>query len=206
MAENVLTPEEEREGYRLLFDGHSLNGWGATGRIEGWTVEEGAIKCLAQGGGYLYTQEQFEDFILKIDFKIAPKTNSGIFFRWSDLSDPVNTGLEMQVLDTPGPDRVGVHDCGAVYELVPPKKQMMRPAGEWNHVLITCRGNDIRIDMNGENIIEMDISQWTEPHRNPDGTRTKFKYAWANLPKRGHIGLQDHGGIVWYKNIKIKEL
>ncbi|HID56746.1 TPA: DUF1080 domain-containing protein [Candidatus Poribacteria bacterium] len=204
----MLTPEERAEGWEELFDGKTLNGWAPTGRAEGWTVdeEEKAILCTVRGGGYLYTLDEFDNFILKIDFKIDPGVNSGIFFRWSDLSDPVHTGLEMQILDTYGKEPPGKHDCGALYDMVPPKKSACKPAGEWNHVVITCKGPYITIDMNGERIIDVNIDDWDTPGMNPDGTKNKFKYAWKDLPKRGHIGLQDHGGKVWFRNIKIKRL
>ena len=188
-----------------LFDGETLNGWKATGNPDGWVVEDGTIACLAQGGGYLYTEKAYENYELRIDWKIAPGCNSGIFFQWSNLNDPVHTGLEMQILDTPGENRVGKHDCGALYELVPPAKQTMKPAGEWNSTTIVCDSSDIRIDLNGETVVEADISQWTKPNENPDGSRTKFRNAWADLPRKGHIGLQDHGGKVWFENINIRE-
>ena len=66
--------------------------------------------------------------------------------------------------------------------------------------------DDVSIDMNGENIVEMDISEWTEPHKHVDGSRTKFTKAWASLPRRGHIGLQDHGGKLWFRNVKIRSV
>ena len=205
-ADNALTDAEKADGYRLLFDGKTLDGWAATRNDEGWAVDDGSILCTVNGGGYLYTQEQLEDYCLKMDFKIDTGCNSGIFFMWSDLDDPVNTGLEIQILDTYGPDRTGVHDCGAIYELVPPTKQTMRPAGEWNETVLTFRGDDVTFAMNGEVVAEMDISQWTEPHTHIDGSRTKFTKAWADLPRRGHIGLQDHGGKVWFKNIKVRSV
>ncbi|MBM3215963.1 DUF1080 domain-containing protein [Candidatus Poribacteria bacterium] len=203
---NSLTAAEQRDGWRLLFDGKSLDGWDATGSLEGWTVDGDAIACTVNRGGYLYTQDTFEDFELRISFRIASQCNSGIFFRWSDLSDPVNTGYEIQVLDTFGPDRTGVHDCGAIYELVPPSKQTMKPAGEWNDVVLKCEGPHISVSMNGEEICTMNSDLWDTPHQNPDGTKTKFNYAWKDLPRRGHIGLQDHGGKVWYRDVKVREL
>src|SRR5438270_9276742 len=117
-APNNLTEAEKAEGWKLLFDGESLEGWGATGKEEGWAVDDGAILCTVQGGKYLYTREQFGDFVLSADFKFDSKVNSGIFFRWSDLSDPVDSGLEMQVLDTYGRDNLNTHHCGAIYDLV----------------------------------------------------------------------------------------
>ncbi|MCS6858905.1 MAG: DUF1080 domain-containing protein [Abditibacteriales bacterium] len=205
-ADNELTPKERADGWKLLFDGKTLNGWKATGNPASWAVEDGAIAWVSRGGGYLYTEEQFDDFVLSIDYKIAPRTNSGIFFRWSDLRDPVNTGIEVQVLDSHGKEKPSKHDDGAIYDIIAPRKNMSKPAGEWNRVVITCKDNLITVELNGERIGEMDLNQWTEAGKNPDGTRNKFRYAYKDLPRRGHIGLQDHGGRVWFKNIKIKPL
>ena len=190
--------------WKELFNGENLDGWGVTGNSEGWTVDAGMILCKAQKGGYLYTLEQFGDFDLELEFKTEPKVNSGIFFHWSDLADPVHTGLEIQILDTYGKETLGTHDCGALYDLVPPGLNAARPAGEWNQVQLSCRGALITLDMNGERVLEVDIDQWDTPGKNPDGTGNKFKYAWKDLPKKGHIGLQDHGGRIWFRNIRIR--
>ncbi len=205
-ADNELTAKEKSDGWKLLFDGKTLNGWKALGNPEGWAVEDGAIACLVKGSAYLYTEEQFDDFVLSIDYKIAPRTNSGIFFRWSNLRDPVHTGIEVQVLDSHGREKPGKHDDGAIYDIIAPSKNMSKPAGEWNHEVITSKDNLITVELNGEKICEMDLNQWTEAGKNPDGTRNKFRYAYKDLPRKGHIGLQDHGGRVWFKNIKIKPL
>lgn len=193
-------------GWRSLFDGKTLEGWKATGNPDAWTVEDGAILCKGVRGGYLHTLEQFDDFVLSIDFKIAPRVNSGVFFRWSDLGDPVHTGLEMQILDSYGREKPGKHDCGALYDLVAPTRNVARPAGEWNTAVITCRDNLITVALNGETVTRIDLNRWTTPRMNPDGTRNKFRYAWKELPRRGHIGLQDHGGRVWFRNIKLRPL
>ena len=203
-ADNELTQKEKDAGWKLLFDGKTLDGWKATGKAEGWAVEDGAIACKVMGGGYLYTAEQFGDYTLSIDYKVAPKTNSGIFFRWSDLKDPVNTGIEMQVFDSHGKANPGKHDAGAIYDIIAPAKNTSKPAGEWNTIVITCQDNLISIQQNGEKVSEMDLNRWTEAGKNPDGTTNKFKYAYKDLPRRGHIGLQDHGGKVWFRNIKIR--
>jgi len=202
----MLSDKEKAEGWISLFDGKTLTGWAATGKDEGWTVDDGAILCTVKGGGYLYTPEQFGDVVLSIDFKIDKGVNSGIFFRWSDLKDAVHTGIEIQILDTYGREPTGTHDCGAIYDMLAPSKQACKPAGEWNNVLLTCDDNLITLDMNGERIIEMDIDKWDTPHKNPDGSRNKFKYAWKDMQREGHIGLQDHGGKVWFRNIKVKPL
>ena len=189
-----------------LFDGQSLEGWSTTGKPEGWTAEDGCIVCTVQGGKYLYTLEQYENFVLSIDFKIAENTNSGIFFRWSDLSDPVHTGIEIQVFDSYGQETPDTHTCGAIYDMVAPSSNPSTPAGEWNNIIITSIPNSIAVEKNGVQIAEMDVDQWKEPGKNADGSKNKFKYAWKDMPQKAHIGLQDHGGKVWFRNLKIKQL
>lgn len=205
--DNTLSAEEIANGWKLLFDGRTLSGWGCTeANSKGWVVENGTIHYNKQGGGYLYTKERFRDFELKIDFMVDRGTNSGIFFRWDNLSDPVQTGIEMQVLDSAGKKKPGKHDCGAIYDVLEPTENAMKPAFEWNTVLIRCRGPFITITMNGKRIISMNLDNYKEPHKNLDGTRNKFATAYKDMPREGHIGLQAHGGKVWYKNIKIREL
>jgi hypothetical protein len=198
---------ERSEGVaRSLFDGKTLAGWKATGNPEGWAVEDGAIVCKARGGGYLYTQEQFDNFVLSIDYRVSPRANSGIFVRWSDLRDPVNTGIEVQVYDSYGRERLSKHADGAIYDIIAPSRNASRPAGEWNTAVITCDNNKVAVALNGETISEMDLDRWTEAGRNPDGTRNKFRYAYKEMARRGHIGLQDHGAVVAFRNVRIREL
>ncbi|MDF2714524.1 MAG: Oxidoreductase family, NAD-binding Rossmann fold [Paenibacillus sp.] len=203
---NALTDQERNEGYRLLFDGVSLDGWAATRQPEGWAVQDGNIVCKGETNGYLHTVAQFDHFILHVEYRTAPKVNSGIFFRWSDLADPVNTGLEMQIWDTYDQEQMVKNSSGALYDLVAPSLNAVRPAGEWNQIRITCDRNQIQLVLNGTTVVEADIDQWSVAGKNPDGTDNKFKYAWRDQPRAGHIGLQDHGGYVEFRNIKILEL
>ena len=89
---------------------------------------------------------------------------------------------------------------------MPPSENVAKKAGEWNHFTITCRANGIYLVHNGVQIIDMDLNLWTEPRQNPDGTPNKFRTAIMNMPREGHIGLQDHGQPVWFRNLKIREL
>jgi hypothetical protein len=202
----MLSDKEKTEGWVSLFNGKTLDGWSMTGKPEGWMVEDGCILCTTQGGRYLYTLDQYDDFILSIDFKTEKSVNSGVFFRWSDLKDPVNTGIEMQILDTYGREPTRKNDCGAIYDIIAPTRNTCKPAGEWNTAVITCDDNLVSIELNGEKIAWMDLDLWTEPGKNPDGTKNKFKYAYKDMARKGHIGLQDHGGKVWFRNIKLKTL
>jgi hypothetical protein len=112
-------------------------------------------------------------------------------------------GIEVQVLDSP---TAGYHDTGAFYDLVKPAKNAMKPVGEWNHMVITCDRNNLAVELNGEKINRMDLDEWKEPNKRPDGSSHKFDIAYKDHPRKGYIGLQDHGAACWYKNIKLKPL
>jgi hypothetical protein len=205
-ADNSLSDAEKQAGWELLFDGKTLAGWEATASKAGWVVEDGSIACLAKDGGYLRTARQYGDFELAVDYKIATGTNSGIFVRWGDLRDPVNSGVEIQVIDSAGKAQPDRHDDGAIYDLVAPSKNATRPAGTWNHVVITCRGPRIDVALNGEKIASINVDDYPKAGENPDGTRNKYLHPLKEFPRRGYVGLQDHGGRVWFKNLKLRPL
>lgn len=204
--DNELTGEEKRAGFVLLFDGKSMSGWKALGSPTGWVVEDGAIKCGAKGGDMLKSLEKYQNFILKTDFRVSPGANSGIFVRWAEESDPVNTGIEVQVLDSYGKNPPGKHDCGAIYDIVAPTANPVKPAGEWNTIMISAMASRLTVTLNGKPIANVDLSQYKEAGKNIDGTPNKFRYAYNTMVKPGWIGFQDHGAVVWFKNVKIRPL
>jgi hypothetical protein len=203
--DNTLTPEEKKNGWILLFNGKNMDGWDATGKPGGWTVEDGAI-TWSKGAGYAYTKEKYADYILTCDFKVDDRVNSGIFVRWEDIKDPVNSGMEIQILDSFGRLTPDKHDCGALYDIVAPSVDAARPAGEWNHIEIYCRGPILKVVLNQQLIVAVDLTPWTTPGMNPDGSKNKFTRAYATMLQAGHIGLQDHGGKVVFKNMKLRPL
>ncbi|MBN2449326.1 MAG: DUF1080 domain-containing protein [Lentisphaeria bacterium] len=200
----MSAPAAETAGeWKALFDGTSLDAW--TCKPGGWTIEDGAV-ALQPKGGYLWSKERFGDFVLDLEFKVDSGTNSGIFIRTDRTNDPVQTGIEVQVFDSHGKPTGNKHMCGAIYDCLSPSANPMKPAGEWNHMVITCQANVIRIVLNETPIIDMDLDQWTTPNQNPDGSKNKFKTAYKDMPRAGHIGFQDHGKPVWYRNIRIRPL
>jgi hypothetical protein len=156
----------------------------------------------------LVYEKPLENFVLSLDFKISPKCNSGIFIRTSPLAprpgkDVGFNGLEIAIDDTTS---AGYHDTGAIYDLVAPSTNAMKPVGQWNHIEITSNGSSIEIALNGQLVTRVDLDQWTEPNKRPDGSAHKFDVAYKNHPRKGYIGLQDHGADCWYRNIKLRPL
>ena len=193
------------KGWKPLFNGKDLANWQRVDEgYGGWTVDDESIS-LTERGGMLYTREEFDDFVLKAEYRLEEKVNSGIFLRTGDPKDPVQTGIEMQVLDDLGRP-LDKHSHGSVYDCQEPKKLMTKPTGEWNCVTITCQGSRIHIVLNGAEIIDVDLDRWTERNKNPDGTPNKFSRAFKDMPRKGLLGLQDHGGRMWYRNLKVKRL
>jgi hypothetical protein len=114
----------------------------------------------------------------------------------------VQTGFEIQVMNGKG---TGMHDFGAIYDLVAPKKNNLKPAGEWNAVEITADGPHIKVAVNGEPVAEINCDEWPEPGKRPDGSSHKFRMAVKDFPRKGYLGFQDHGHKVWYRNVRILE-
>ena len=208
-ADNELTEQEKKDGWVLLFDGSSTKGWMTPKEkpLPASHVQEGSLN--PHPCDYMLTHEKvWENFKLALDFKISPGCNSGIFIRTFPLTprpgkDVGFNGLEIAVDDTKGAD---YHDTGAIYDLSKPTKNAMRPAGEWNHIEITCDKNRIEIELNGERVNRLDLDHWPEKFKRPDGTDHKFDVAYRDHPRKGHIGLQDHGKDCWYKNVKLLPL
>jgi hypothetical protein len=192
----------EPSTWRPLFNGSDLSGWrGGDGPPgAGWVVEDGAIVRKARGGD-LWTVEQFGDFVLELEF--LTKGNSGVLFRKPDPRTKAKDRLEIQIL--PPSKMPSKHSCGALYDCVAPSKEMAR-RDQWNQLRLTSANNRVQVVLNGEKVIDVDLEQWTEAGKNPDGTNNKFEQPLRDFARVGHIGFQDHGAVVRYRNIRIKPL
>lgn len=219
-TQNMLTEKEKKEGWQLLFDGKTLNGWKRYGHDKmgtGWKVTDGAIhldpatraKEVTDGCNDIVTEKEFGNFDLKLEWKISKNGNSGIMFyvhedtvrKW-----PWETGPEMQVLDNDGhPDgKIHKHRAGDLYDLVACSKETVKPVGEWNEVEIKSLNGKLDFFLNGVNVISTTL--WNDDWKKMIAD-SKFK----TMPgfgtfRKGKIALQDHGGDeVWFRNIKIKK-
>lgn len=170
-----------------------------------WVIENGTM--VAKTHDTVWTKESYGNFILDLEFKVIAESNSGVFLRSGDPKN-VLSALEVQVHDSQDGALYGM--VGAIYNAQPPSKPMQKPAGEWNRFTITCNGSQVSLVFNGEEVWNIDLNNWPEPHKNPDGTANKFAVALKDFSRKGPIGFQGlHGKAqapVWYRNVKIKEL
>src|SRR5665647_1486801 len=223
--ENTLTQKEKTDGWKLLFDGKTTNGWHTYGKQtagKAWSVKDGAFyldaeskKSLGAGeGGDLVTNEEYGNFDLKLDWKIGFKGNSGVIFYIHEdpakYSETYETGMEMQVLDNGTPTRRGhddarlyTHRAGDLYDLLA-SKDAVNPQGEWNHIEVISKNGKLDFYMNG--VHSLSTTMWNDNWKKMIAI-SKFK----DMPgfgtfEKGKISLQDHGEDVWFKNIRIKRL
>jgi len=208
-------------GWVSLFDGQSLKGWHSYGKTSPapiWDVDSGAIhlnssakkSSPAQGNDDLVSDDEYENFDLKLDWKISKAGNSGIIFLVHEdttkYKETYQTGLEMQVLDDKGhPDRkLPSHRAGSLYDLIPAKAGAVKPWGEWNHAEIKLNNGKLDLYLNDVNVVSTTL--WDDNWKKMVA-KSKFK-EWPDFGtfKKGHFALQDHGNDVWYRNIMIKKL
>lgn len=201
-------PRRDAEGFTPLFNGRDLSGWQPATH---WAVENGVIVLKDRtdrqehNDNYLWTQRQYGDFVLDLEFRVSPGTNSGVFIRTSDVKDPVQTGIEVQVASSAPGRPLGKGSIGGLYDLVAPRGNFLK-SEEWNRYTISCSGAKISVMLNGQLVSEADLDRWTEARKNPDGTPNKFEKALKQFARTGYIGLQDHGTPVSYRNVRIKVL
>lgn len=215
---NHLSASEKTEGWRMLFDGHNLNGWHVYGnpRSQGaWRVGDGVIFVdmdarKKSGGGDLVTNEEFDNFDFKYEWKISKQGNSGLIFYVHEdtlkYKTTYNSGLEMQILDNEGhPDgKIMKHRAGDLYDLLKVTRETVKPVGEWNQAEIISDHGDLRFFLNGEAVLHTKI--WDDNWKKlVAGSKFRNMPGFGTFTK-GRLALQDHGDEVWFRNIKVRQL
>jgi hypothetical protein len=226
---NTLSAEEQRDGWRLLFDGRTFNGWRGLGYdsvpTAHWKIENGAIRKIADGdvprlpdgqpaaGGDLMTRDTYRDFELTWDWRISRAGNSGVKYNVSEEISMANApnhaalGFEYQMLDDSlhEDNKVPSHRAGALYDLIAPNaNKTLKPVGEWNSSRLVFRGNHGEHWLNGVKVVEFDLDT---PLMDSALARSKYKSIQNFAQRRaGHIVLQDHVDEVYFRNIKIRRL
>jgi len=168
-----------------------------------WEIKDGVLSPSEKPGGYIWTKQDYSDFEVSVDYKTSEKCNSGLFFR-TDPKNAVQGGFEIQIASAD--IYSGKHVVGSLYDAQEPSASAGRPDGEWNTMVVTCKGPNIIVTLNGRNVLKANIDDWTTANQNPDGTKNKFRTALKDLPRTGKIGLQYHGHPVWFRNVTIKKL
>lgn len=198
----ALTGGATEEGFTSLFDGKSLNGWTIVGkRGPGYVPQDGIIVCPANGGGNLFTEKTYSDFIFRFEFKLSPGGNNGVGIRTPLQGNAAYVGMEIQLLDDPAPQYKNlrpVQYCGSIYDVFAAKRGSLKPAGEWNSMEIHCDGPQVTITINDQVIVDADTSTVTDEavlEKHPGLKRTE-----------GHIGFLGHGTLVAFRNLRVKEL
>lgn len=217
---NTLTEKEKQDGWQLIFDGSTKNGWHIyNNKSDGsaWIVDDGSLAFQpgevkddhTVGGGDIVSAEEYDNFDLKLEWKVADSGNSGIILFIKE--DPKyehtwHTGPEMQVLDNAGhPDaKIVKHMAGDLYDLISAAPLTVKKAGEWNQVEIICNNGQLDFYLNGPKVVSTTL--WDENWKKMiKGSKFKDMPDFGTY-KKGRIGLQDHGNHVWYRNIRIKKL
>ncbi len=208
-------------GFVSLFDGKTTTGWhsyGKTAAGELWKVNDGVLYLDTTkkqgyqtiGGGDLLTDSEYENFDLKLEWKIAPNGNSGLIFLINEdtakYKEVWYTGFEMQILDNDGhPDgKIIKHRAGDLYDLISSSKETVNPVGEWNEVEVILNHGKLDLFLNGTNVVSTTL--WDDNwNKLVAGSKFKDMPDFAKY-KKGRIALQDHGNMVSFRNIQIKTL
>ena len=211
--DNYLDKDEQRKGWKLLFDGKDLKGWRTYQNkpADTWRAEDGTLHCIGKDKstkrGNLITTEQYENFELNVDWKLTPYGNSGILYMVTEqYKEPYLSGPEYQIIDDLHfPEKIeDWQKTGANYAMDPAPTAQPSPVGEWNHAKIIVNKGHVEHWLNGKKIVDYEL--WTD-----DWKKKKAAGKWKDAPgygasKRGHIALQDHGSEAWFRNIKIREI
>ena len=191
--------ERGGEDFAPIFDGSSLKGW--TGAVESYEVKDGTIRCKAGQGGTLFTEEEYGDFAVRLEFKLPERGNNGLAIRYPGTGDPAYVGMcELQILDTPRYvneiDPRQAH--GSAYGMVPAHQGYLRTAGQWNFQEVNVQGSRVRVELNGFVILDAelsDVSEYLNDRSHP-----------GKLLKQGHFGFCGHSDPVQFRRVELKQL
>jgi hypothetical protein len=197
------TEKGDEKGFVKLFDGQSLRGWTLVrGRGPGYLVKDGTLICPLEGGGNLFTEKEYANFVLRFEFKTEPGGNNGVGIRAPLEGDAAYQGMEIQILDDGHPKYKGQirseQHHGSVYDVIPARTGFLKPAGEWNTEEIMAQGSRIRVTLNGVIILDADLNLVQE--------EAVLKKHPGLRRKSGHIGFLGHGSLVEFRNIRLKVL
>ena len=199
----VARAEAPPEGFTALFNGRDLDGW--QGKVDGYEVVDGVMRCRPGHGGSVFTKGEYGDFVLKFEFKLAPGANNGLGIRMPPAGDAAFQGMELQILDDGHPKYASIQPWqvhGSIYGVVAAERGCLKPAGEWNTEEVTVQGSRIKVVVNGKTILDADVAEFRDGKKpTPDG-----KPHPGLARTTGHIGFLGHGDEVAFRNVVVKSL
>ena len=191
-----------QKGFVSSFDGKTLKGWTLVGgKGPGYVVKDGLLVCPKDGGGNLFTEKEYSNFVFRFEFRTEPAGNNGVGIRAPLAGNAAYAGMEIQILDNEAPQYKDLGPAqyhGSVYDVVPAKRGFLKKTGEWNEEEILAQGRHIKVTLNHTVILDADLDSVKDPEvlkKHPGLARTS-----------GHIGFLGHGSLVEFRNIRIKEL
>jgi hypothetical protein len=194
---------DKDDGFAPLFNGKDLNGWKLyQSKPEGWVVEENLLVCTGKGGGWLGTERDYANFVLRLEYRLGPAGNSGVYVRAPETGHISRVGMEIQILDDQHPKYANLdfyQYTGSIYHVQAPTRRAGKPAGEWNTMEIRAEGRHMVVVLNGKKIIDADLDYL---QKDPEVAREHPGLARTT----GKLGLQSHNDRVEYRNLRIKEL
>ena len=198
-----ISDDEKKQGFISLFDGTNLDQW--TGNTTGYIVKDAVVEVNpdAQGGGNLYTKDEYANFVYRFEFQLTPGANNGIGIRAPLEGDAAYVGMEIQVLDSEHPMYKDLHEYqyhGSVYGVMPAKRGFLLPTGEWNKEEISVKGSKIKVTLNGTVIVDGDIKEASK-----NGTLDQKEHPGL-LRTTGHIGFLGHGDVVRFRNMRVMKV
>jgi hypothetical protein len=195
--------QEKADGFVPLFNGKDLEGWKTfDARKDVWSAGDGLLVCGGEGGGWLGTDKEYANFVLRLEYRLRPAGNSGVYIRAPDKGHISRVGMEIQILDDEHPSyaRLDYYQyTGSIYHVVPPMRRATKPAGEWNSMEIRADGRQVVVTLNGKKIVDADLD-----HCVKDAAVAKEHPGLARTT--GRIGLQSHTDRVEFRNLRVKEL
>ena len=199
----MATVGTDEKGFVPLFDGKSLNGWKlVNGHGPGYVVKDNIIVCPADGGGNLFTEKEYANFVFRFEFKSEPGGNNGVGIRAPYEGDAAYQGMEIQILDDGHENYKGKikseQHHGSVYDVIPARTGFLKPAAEWNSEEIMANGSRIKVTLNGVIILDADLNMVQEPE--------VLKKHPGLKNKTGHLGFLGHGSLVEFRNIRMRQI
>lgn len=192
---NTLTPDEAAAGFRLLFDGRTLDGWSAP--KNNWHVNDGALHLRHRGGSIQYSREKLaQDFDLRFEWMLGPEGNSGVHYRGGQF--------EYQVLDNRSSRVRPSGRAGALYGIAGAETDSTRPPMQWNEGRIECHGSRVRHWVNGELTADVDLASPAWADAVEKERQRRLKYLPPGPAREGFLALSDHTGTVWFRSIRLK--